>query len=181
MIFLLSLLDSEEEKDKFRIIYNEYRNLMFHVANKILNNYHDAEDVVSESFTKVIEHFDSLSGPISRRTRLFLVTVTERTAIDYYRRKHRLSELPFNENEVNVPSADELEQIENATCIQKAMAMLPTRDREILFLKYYVGLGDDAIGSLMNMKKENVRKTIQRAKVKLARIMEEMENEGNNR
>ena len=38
MLIYLSLIESDAEKTKFEIIYHEYRDLMFCVADKILNN-----------------------------------------------------------------------------------------------------------------------------------------------
>ena len=42
MVFLMMLIDSEEDRSKFEVIYKSYRNLMFHIANSILGNETDS-------------------------------------------------------------------------------------------------------------------------------------------
>lgn len=46
MIVYLSMIDSPEDQSKFELLYTEYRNVMYHVAFKILQNEQDAEDAV---------------------------------------------------------------------------------------------------------------------------------------
>ena len=46
MLFLMMMIDSEEERSKFELIYRTYRNLMFYVARDILNDDAAAEDAV---------------------------------------------------------------------------------------------------------------------------------------
>ena len=55
MLIYLALIDSDAEKSKFEITYRAYRDLMFHVAYKILNNQQDSEDAVHQAFLKIIE------------------------------------------------------------------------------------------------------------------------------
>jgi hypothetical protein len=47
MIVYLSMIDTPEDRSKFERLYIEYRDIMYHVAFKILQNEHDAEDAVS--------------------------------------------------------------------------------------------------------------------------------------
>lgn len=42
----LTLIDGDMEQAKFIDLYNNYKNLMFYVANQILDDYHLAEDAV---------------------------------------------------------------------------------------------------------------------------------------
>ena len=45
----MSFIDSEDDREKFEIIYHEYRKRMFSVAYSILHNNEDAEDAVHET------------------------------------------------------------------------------------------------------------------------------------
>ena len=60
MLFFLMMIDSDEERSKFEIIYNNYRNLMFFVAKNILNNDSDAEDAVHDAFLKIIKILENI-------------------------------------------------------------------------------------------------------------------------
>lgn len=46
MLIYLAMIDSPEGKNKFEIIYEQYKNLMFYTANKILGDTRDSEDIV---------------------------------------------------------------------------------------------------------------------------------------
>ena len=50
MLIYLQAIESEEERSKFEQLYFQYRGLMYHVAMRILNNPHSAEDAVHQAF-----------------------------------------------------------------------------------------------------------------------------------
>ena len=53
MLVYMSLIDSAEDQSKFEKIYLKYRNLMFYIANRILNSSQDSEDAVHNAFIKI--------------------------------------------------------------------------------------------------------------------------------
>lgn len=175
MLIYLSLIESDAEKTKFEIIYHEYRDLMFCVADKILNNQQDSEDTVHQAFIKLIEVLEKIDEPKCPKTRGLVVTIVERKAIDLYRKKKRSVVVELDEEYYNVPSPSDLESVDGMSDLAKAMALLPTRYRELLLLKYDSGFSEREIAQLLAMTEANVKKTIQRAKVKLGTILEEQE------
>lgn len=174
MLYFLSLLDSEEEKYIFETIYKEYRSLMYFVANDIIHDEKESEDIVHDSFLKLIKILDKISNPVCPKTRNLVITIVERAAIDVYRSRKRHMNQELNEEVINVPSEDEIQKREKANKIQRAIALLPTKYREIILLKYDNELSNQEISDIMDMNEENVKKTIQRAKKKLACILEEI-------
>lgn len=174
MLVYLSMIESEDDKSKFEIIYDSYKNLMFYTANRILGDTRDSEDVVHQSFVKIIGVLEKISEPKCPQTRALVVTITERTAIDLYRRRKRHTVLSLDEELVNVPSAEALEGAGRSP-FAAAMAALPTKYRQFLLLKYDCGYSETEIAGLLSMTEANVHKTIQRAKAKLGSILEERE------
>ena len=175
MIVYLSMIETEDDRSRFEIIYHEYKRLMFYVANRILQNEYDSEDAVHQAFLKIAEIIEKIDDPKCPKTRSLVVTIVERKAIDQYRARKKQSRLSLDEEYINVPVADELEDVPARLHFAKAMALLPTRYRELLLLKYDCGYSDQEIAQMLSMSKENVKKTIQRAKAKLSAIMDEME------
>lgn len=175
MLIYTQMLDTPEERSKFELIYHTYRGLMFHVANRILNNEHDAEDAVQQAFFAVLKNLEKFSEVRCPKSKSLIVTIVERKAIDLYRVKQRHAAVPLEEEYINVPSASEVDAIPDRTVLAKAMAMLPTRYRELLFLKYDNGYSEREIAVMCSMTEANVNKTIQRAKKKLESILEEQE------
>lgn len=175
MLIYLSMIDSLEGKQKFEVLYLKYRQLMFYIANKILMDTKDSEDVVHDSFLKVIDILDKIVDPESPQTRALVVTITENKAIDLYRKRKSIKVVAFDEAYLGVPDQDTLRSIEDTELLAKAMAALPNRYRDILLLRYSHGYTVDEISDILSMKNENVKKTIQRARKKLGEILEEEE------
>ena len=148
---------------------------MFYVANQILHNDHDAEDAVQQALLVIDQNLEKFSEIKCPQSRSFIVTIVERKAIDLYRAKQRNAVVPFEEEFINVPAPSVVNAVSERTDFAKAMAMLPTRYRELLFLKYDNGYSEREIAVMCSMTEANVKKTIQRAKKKLESILKGQE------
>lgn len=85
----LSLLDTQEQQDKFEFIYNQYKGLMFHVAFSVANDYFLAEDIVHETFLHLIRILDDVRIDDKRETGKFLKVITHNQAVDQLRKLHK--------------------------------------------------------------------------------------------
>ena len=167
----LTMLDSPDDRHKFEVIYNTYKQLIYYIANNILGDTKDSEDVVHEAFLKIIDIFEIIDNPTSPQTRSLIVTITENKAIDLYRKRKKINIVPFEEEYLGVPEQSKIDQIANQEVIAKAILSLPGRYREVLLLKYAQGYSMDEIAVILSMTRENVKKTIQRARKKLEEIL----------
>lgn len=177
MLLYIQMLETPEEKSKFEQLYLGYRDLMFYVANGILHNRQDSEDVVHESFLKIIKIIDKIENSKCPKTRSLIVIITERTAIDLYRRHQKVTVIPLDEEQLCLPSSIEIETTEKKTDLALAMAKLPAKYRAVLLLRYDHGFSEVEITQILSMSVDNVHKTIQRAKKKLERILKEQEED----
>ena len=172
MMIYLQMLETTEQKVRFEDLYYTYKNLMFYLANQILRNEHDAEDAVQQAFFAIAKNFEKISEIKCPQTRSFIVTIVERKAIDIYRAKNRGGVVAFDEEFINVPHTAEADSIAARADLANAMAMLPSRYRELLLLKYDSGYSEQEIAEMCAMTKANVKKTIHRAKKKLEAILD---------
>lgn len=175
MLIYLALIGTDSDKEKFEIIYTEYKALMFYVANKILGDARDSEDVVHDAFVKIAEIIGKIDTAKCPKTRSLVVTIVERKAIDLYRQRKRRKTVSFDEELVNVPSVADIHASPDRPLIAEAIVLLPTRYRELVLLKYDSGYSEKEIAALLSMTEANVRKTMQRAKEKLGQILEKLE------
>ena len=171
MLVFTQMLEAPDERLKIEEIFHTYGNLMFHVANKILNNDHDAEDAVQQAMFAIYQNLEKFSEIKCPQSRSFIVTIVERKAIDLYRAKQRNAVVPFEEESINVPAPSVVDAAAERTDLAKAMALLPTRYRELLFLKFDNGYSEREIAVMCSMTEANVKKTIQRARKKLESIL----------
>lgn len=172
MLIYLLLLSNETDKAKLEQIYEQYRNLMFYVANRILNNTQDAEDSVHQAFLSIIDHINKISEPICDKTQAYVVTVVERKAIDIYRKKSKHIIVPLEEIEQGL-----LIETEQLTSLATAVAKLPVNYRHLIQFKYYFGYTNQEIANIMGLSYEGVHSLDQRAKKKLKNLLEREEVE----
>lgn len=81
MIYLM-MIDSENDKRKFVILYEKYRHLMLKVAYDVLRDNYLAEDAVHEAFIKVAKNMEKIG-----ETKRYLITITKNSTIDIYRKR----------------------------------------------------------------------------------------------
>lgn len=167
LITYLAMIDSPDDQAKFERVYNKYRYLMLHVANKILQNHHDAEDVVHQAFIAVIENLEKIIEIDSPKTRSYIVIITERKAIDLLRKIQKRQTLEFNEDISGVEIPFEMDNP-----IAVAIAKLPSEYREVLLMRYHNGFSAKEIASILSMSDSGVRKLIVRAKKALQELLE---------
>ena len=85
----LSMLDTQEERDKFERIYTTYRPLLLHVAYDILHDTQLAEDAVQNAFFSIFKSCCKIDDSNCHKIKRFLVIVTENAAKDILRKKGR--------------------------------------------------------------------------------------------
>ena len=175
MFTFTEMSETTDERLKIEEIFHTYGNLMFYAANQILHNDHDAEDAVQQALFVIYQNLEKFSEIKCPKSRSFIVTIVERKAIDLYRAKQRNAVVPFEEEFINVPAPSVVDAAAERTDLAKAMAMLPTRYRELLFLKFDNGYSEREIAVMCSMTEANVKKTIQRAKKKLESILKGQE------
>lgn len=167
MMIYLQMIDTPEDRSKFEQIYIEYRDLMFYIANRILNNQQDAEDVVHEAFLKVAEHIEKIGDPKCPKTKSFVVIVVENKAIDLYRKRSRHPTVEWDEALQGESVTCECENV-LAECIMK----LPARYREVISLHYHHGYSRKEIAKILGLSYGATSQLELRAKKRLMELYE---------
>ena len=178
MLIYLQMIESEEDKSKFIAIYEQYRDIMFISANRVLNNPSDAEDAVHQAFVSIIDNLDKIKEVdcpktrayvviISERNRAYVVIISERKAIDIIRSRKHLSgeELIDSLYGIEIP-------LPGDNGLADAMAKLPARYREVLLLRYANGYSTREIAKMMDMTEGSMQKLIWRAKEALRKQLD---------
>lgn len=165
LVYALTIV-KPADRPKLERLYLEYRSVMFCAANEILHNEHEAEDAVQQAFVKIAENLDKVPDELLNKTKAFVVTIAENTAIDRYRKLKRHGDCELCEEACGIEanSADEL-----VSCILK----LPARYRQFILLKYYHGYSTREIAKLLGMSSAAASKTAQRAKQRLEQLCKE--------
>jgi len=88
----------------FEILYKQSANTVFHVAQRMMRNNEDAEDVVQESFRQAFIHLKSFNG--DSRFSTWLSRIAINAALMKLRKKHHLRDVSLDESdETEQPSS----------------------------------------------------------------------------
>lgn len=176
MLIYLSIIDSEEEKDKFEKIYEKYKKLMFYIANQILQDEQLSEDAVHNAFLKIIDNLDKIIEINSPRTKGFIVIIVKRISINIYNKRKREEISDINDEGYKFNSLDvSIENIGEYSNLGEALRRLSEIDLQIMLLKYSHGFSIKEISNILDIKEVNLYKRNKRALNKLKKILAEME------
>ena len=176
MFHCLSLLDTEEEKDFLREIFETYKDEMFYTAYVILENKQDAEDMVQDTLLALIPHLMKKEPP--QKNCNFIVTIVKNNSFNRYKKKKRQAdrELPITEEILrdiaDVEFDTKVLEIEQRDFLVQLLGQMSELHQDILLLRYYHELSTVEIGELLGKSPDTVRHIIHRAKKKLQGMLE---------
>lgn len=171
LIFYISLIDSDESKDKFESLYLKYKKHMKHIAMKILGEEHLAEDAVHNAFVKIISNLEKFNKIDCQETRNLIVIIIRSVSIDMYRkRKREFENTDILQNDISVET--DFSMIEVADILNE-IDVLPDIHKDILLLKVEYGYKDREIAKLLGIKVDTVSKRLERARKQLKKQLNE--------
>ncbi len=174
LAFYLALIDDEQDKSKFENIYNKYRLLMFATAKSIFNDDRLAEEAVQEAFIKIAKNVEQIEDIESHKTRNFTVIITKNTCLDMLEKEKRHSGVVSFEDvrEVEISESFDFSIIDRRDFLN-IIKDLPEDDRNMIMFRFYYKYKEKEIADMMRISYCTLRKRMQRAKLKLAKYLED--------
>ncbi len=177
MIAFLNLLDAEEEKAKFTDLYNLYKNLLYWIALKTVNNVDDAEECVQETFFYIARHFDKIDQIESKSTKCYLSVIVKGFAIKIYNNSRKTALASnyekYEKTENDSISLSYFESFNKIEILSVFNSVLDEESKIYFYLKYVYGYSSCEIAELYKVKPSYIRKKLQNAKEKLKQHLEE--------
>lgn len=176
MLFIyLSMLDTEEERLKMADIYEQHKFACFRVALKRTNNHAMAEDAVHNAFLSIIKHKEKYFQLSCRDFRSAIVIIVKNKCLDLLKAEKRFTD--FDEVAYEIESDDTPVDIQTITQIEfenlkKHMSELDDVSKEVLEMKYTLGMSYKEIGEALGMTPKHVDTRIMRAKAKMRKLLE---------
>ena len=128
-----------------------YPKVSAYVRSKIANH-HDAEDLVSAVFAKVVQKLDSYD-PAKASVSTWVYTITRNTVTDHFRTRRTLVALEdymVDEQPVEITD-DALDSLADA------LLALKERERDLIVLHYYTGHTLKEVAEMMGMSYINAK------------------------
>lgn len=130
-------IDDENDKPKFEIIYYTYKENMLLMAQSVLHNKQDAEDVVHDTFIKIARNMKSIGEPESDKTLSYVLKATKNTAINLLNKNKTKENIIYMENFDDLSDKEFLEKLnisENYNKVLMQFLNLTTNTRMLCFI-----------------------------------------------
>lgn len=163
--YLLTILESDEDKSKFIELYEEHHVRVEQTALRILKDPHDAEDAVQNTFLQVIRHFDKISEIPCKKLGFWLISIAKNEALMILRHKRR--EIP--QEDWDTFSADVSDPTSYNELV-RLFSQLPTTYRAALEMRLINGYSGKEIAQHLGISESAVNTRISRGRTLLREI-----------
>lgn len=169
---------AQKDSASFQAFYRKYSGLIFTAIANVLNDHHDAEDVMQEVLVQIWNKahlYESRKGkPLT-----WITTMARNRAIDKIRSKQRRSRLNDdfeNESRPEQPefeasSADQCEVRERNRIVRSAVSKLTDDQKEAIQLAYFAGLTQAEVAEKLNEPLGTVKARIRRGVTRLEALV----------
>lgn len=167
LAFLLSTLESNEDKEIFTKIYEQYRPLMERTATRILKEPSDIEDAVQNAFVQIICHFDKIYEIPREELPFWIISIVKNEARAILRKNRRTVSLEDWDG-----FAEHIDDISGYTELVDLFTQLPKTYRSVLELKMLHGYTDKEIAKRVGISETAVSSRATRGRTLLREIVE---------
>jgi RNA polymerase sigma-70 factor, ECF subfamily len=176
MLAFLSVIDNESTRDQLEEIFHLYANDLVYIANDILNDPYEAEDVLQSALIQFAGYLDDGIDVKSRKTRGLIAIIVRNLSLNIYRQRKQIQTIDIDEVKDFIKNEDpddpELNVLllDRSKWIAQQLAAIKKEYADILAMKYLYGYSNTEIAGMCRISEENVRTRLTRAKQALQKI-----------
>lgn len=170
---MLTFNDSPADRGQIEGFFERHYDSLFKYAMYLaVGDAQQASDAVSESFTRIIEHYDRYRVFSDARLLSYMLTMLKNYLFDQQRKDKRLlclDGLDQAPDETADFLEEEIQKIDE-DILRRSIACLSVRDQAVIKLKYYDEADSEEIGCALGIKPDSVRGIASRALRRLKQI-----------
>lgn len=182
---LIAGMEDDFERKFMEHVYEKFYDEMKYKAFSIVEDENDAEEIVQESFVRLIGKVDTLMKIDESKLPAYLVITVRNTAINFAKHKSyedgyvlRSCEKDAAEwlpDEENLPELLFLHK-EELEILARALPLLPERDLRLLEARYVLNLPSEEIAKQFGISPNSIRTYIMRARRKAYSLFQKEES-----
>ena len=158
-------------------IVRDYKDGLMLYLNGFVNNISVAEELMEETFFKIITKRPRFSAKYTFKT--WLYTIGRNTAIDYLRHRAKLSDIPVEDMAEYLRDEYDLERMyileERKITLHRALKNLHPEYRQVLWLLYFEDFSHADAAAIMHKTSRQMKNLVYRAK---SALKAELDTEG---
>lgn len=170
----------EGDEKAFASLMNRYRDSIYFMLLKMVNNPYDAEDLTIEAFGKAFRNIESYTPKFAFSTWLFKIATNN--CVDFIRKK-QLSPSPLDHPQESLDNAtaniqsdlpdpeESLIHSQKINALKEIVNQLKPRYKSLIELRYYKEYSYEEISSELNLPIGTVKAQLYRAKTLLYNIL----------
>ncbi len=163
------------QSNYFSYIVEQYQDIVFSIALKVLKNREDAEEMAQESFIKAYKSLHTFKGNAKFSTWLYRITYNNCISEVRKRKIHFTStndvEIKDETTEINL---DGIPEENRSKAIRQALDKLPEEEYTLILLYYFEDQSIEEISKVTKLSESNTKVKLHRARKKLYSILNEM-------
>lgn len=165
----------EGDSNVFAVLVDQYKDLVFSLALKMLKNREEAEEVAQDTFVKLFKSLNKFKGDSKFSTWIYKVTYN--TSLDRIKRnKREYDTIPiddFSENQIKTIETvlDSIDESDRNKMIQDCIHLLPSEEGFLLTLFYFEEQSLEEISKIIDCNTNNIKVKLYRSRKKLASIL----------
>lgn len=156
------------DNDAWGQVTREYSPRLFGYLRQNLPTAEDAEDVLSETMAASVRAVQNFDGRAALST--FLYAIAYRKVADFWRRSASPTASLDNEAEGHELAQTDPD-VHDRMDFEEALNRLPELSRQVLLLRYQVGLGVDEIAEVVDRSYKGTESLLSRARAQLREAM----------
>lgn len=169
------LPNAELDESALTELYNAYFPRIYNYVHYRVNDFYDADDIVSQIFLKAFAKLKFYKPEIATFS-VWIFAIARHTVIDHVRHNARRQivslDLTDLADEFSPHPADMVAGNETKECIRHALTLLSQREREIIALKFWSGCTNRTIARIVGLSESNTGVILYRAMRRLRAILE---------
>jgi len=177
MIFLVITI-SEDEKELICTLFKDNNKFFYYVANNILHNQFNSEDILQEAFVKISENIEKIKELNTSEQKAFCIVIVKNLSLNKLRDEKTDFEIECNTlpNKCFASIDEELIEKESINEIQELINLLPKNEKKLLYLKWGMKMNYKEVANILNISEESAKKRGQRIIKKVKKMYEEGKN-----
>lgn len=176
LMFYLQLIETEEDRQLFTLIYESHKKQMQYVANDILHKWDLAEDAVHTAFVGIANNMGSVRGRSKEDVKNYVLKAAKHAAINMLRKETRQKELlpELDEEPIEDSVLEELCAKEGYEETIKAISKLKEPYSMVLYCYFVMEMDYSAIAKTLQKKSATIRQQVHRGKQMLFVLLGEV-------
>ena len=165
----------ETQARAFEVLVNTYKERLYWHIRRIVLNHDDADDVLQNTFIKVYKNIDGFKGDSKLYSWMYRIATNE--ALTFLKKKSK--ELGISDSELqdklvgNLQADVYFEGDEIQMKLQKAISVLPEKQKLVFNMKYFEELKYEEISEILNTSVGGLKASYHLAVKKLESFLKE--------